>query len=316
MNPLSNDSARSRAARIGLGAAVALYLLSSIHVIRSSEQGVVLRFGAPTGSVLSPGLHFRPRLIDRVVRTEVTRTYSLEIGGGDGAAQEGGTGASASDGPRPSWVTGDTNVLAMRLVAQYRIQDPLRHLSAGPDAEGLAKRAIEAALTDVTGQLPVDDLLTRNRLVATDTVRLRAQERLDAYGAGVQVVSLGLSSIDPPEPVVRAFQDVQDARSDRERLINEARGFANETLPTARGEASTSLSRAASAANERVEMAKGDVARFDEVRRATRAAPALMRDRLYLETMERVMPQMRVLVIEGRGGSARLRVTETSKGRP
>jgi membrane protease subunit HflK len=312
--------------RVVAGGVVALYLMASIYVVKSSEVAVVLRFGAPVGTPLSPGLHARPWGIERVVRFEVTRTYTVPVGSPelDDIRAQPGLSRSAigeADAPRPepggeeapgSWVTGDTNVLSMLLVAQYQIVDPVRHLRSGLGPAGLVRRAVEAALTDVAGRMPVDDLLTRGRLIATDQTRQGAQKRLDAYGSGLQVVSLALRSIEPPAPVLAAFQDVQDARSDRERLINEARGVANETLPTARGEAGTQLSAAAALAGERVEKALGDTRRFGDVRRAAAFAPSLMRERLYLEAMEKALPRMKLLVIEGGGG--RLRLVEPSGG--
>ncbi|HEV7498536.1 MAG TPA: hypothetical protein VGQ33_00975, partial [Vicinamibacteria bacterium] len=142
-----------------------------------------------------------------------------------------------------------------------------------------------------------------------------AQDILDGYGAGVHLVSLVLRSAEPPPRVTAAFQDVQNARSDREKLINQARGYANETVPRARGEAETMTAAATAEQGRRVESAKGDAGRFESVRAAIGGAGDAFRQRVYLETLERVMPRVRVYVVEGGAGGTRLRLVQRAPAR-
>ena len=135
-------------------------------------------------------------------------------------------------------------------------------------------------------------------LTLLEEVRRGTQELLDRWQSGVAVVSVALRSVDPPPPVLAAFQDVQDAKSDRERFVNEAESYANDTLPRARGEAEALVSAAASQRRRRVEEAHGDAARFDALRREASLAPASLRARLYLETLEKVLPRMRLYVVD------------------
>jgi modulator of FtsH protease HflK len=274
--------------------------LASTYVVRPSELGVVLRFGAPRATLLQPGLHFCPRGIDRVIRVEATRVFTLDVGGPE----------RTTDLPAEGdfWLTGDTNVLGVHLVAQYQISDPARYLLRAGNAPEILRRALEAATTESLAVTGVDDILTRGRAVFLDGVRTRAQALVDGYGAGVHVVSLALRSAEPPESVIGAFKDVQDARSDREKVINQAKGYANETLPKARGDAETLTAGAAAERDRRAQTARGDAERFEAVRAAAARAPDLFRQRVYLETLERLLPRLRLYVVETKAGGTRLRL--------
>jgi membrane protease subunit HflK len=296
------------AVRIVVILALAAWVLSSVYVIRPSELAVVLRFGAPLPDLLRPGLHLCPRGVERVLRVEATRAFTLSVGFED----RGGTEAPREDA---LWLTGDTNILTVRIAIQYQISDPAQYLLRTQDPPEVLRRATETALTQVVAATGVDDILTTGRAVFVERVRRRAQEVLDGYGAGVHLVSLALRSAEPPSTVIAAFQDVQNARSDREKVINEARGYANETVPRARGDAETMTAAAAAERGRRVEAAKGDAGRFEAVRAAAGSAEAF-RQRVYLETLERVMPRVRVYVVEGGSGGTRLRLVQRAPARP
>jgi modulator of FtsH protease HflK len=290
------------AVRLALGAALAAWLAASVYVVRPSELAVVLRLGAPRPELLRPGLHLCPRGVERVIRVEATRAFTLAIGFSD----RGGTEVASDDN---LWLTGDTNILSVRVAVQYQVSDPVQYLLRTQDPPEVLRRATETALTEVMGATAVDDALTTGRAALVERVRRRAQDVLDGYGAGVHLVSLALRSAEPPTTVIAAFQDVQDARSDREKLINQARGYANETVPRARGDAETMTAAAAAEKGRRVEAAEGDARRFESVRAAAPSSDAF-RQRLYLETLERVLPRVRVYVVEGGPGGTRLRLVQ------
>ncbi len=264
---------------------------------------MVLRFGVSLPDPLRPGLHFCPRGVERVIRVEATRTFTLAIGF---------EMANGREVPLPDvlWLTGDTNILSMRLALQYQVSDPVRYLVRTQVPPEILRRATETAITECLASAAVDDILTTGRAAVLERVRKKTQVLLDTYGAGVHVVSLALRSAEPPPAVIAAFQDVQDARSDRERLVNQARGYANETVPKARGEAETLTSGAAGERNRRVEAARGDTERFTAVRAEASRAPDLFRQRVYLETLDRLMPRMRVFVTEPGEGGTRLRLVQ------
>ncbi|MHB8797062.1 MAG: FtsH protease activity modulator HflK [Thermoanaerobaculia bacterium] len=283
-----------RALAVAAGLAAAVWLLAGISALRPAQQGVVLRLGAVQPLPLGPGIHWRPAGIDRVVKVEVTRTETVPIGF---RTADGGRAM-----PLPSdegqWLTGDTNILAVQLAVQYRVARPVEWVVNGRDTAEVVRRAAESVVTGAMGVLPVDDALTGGRHTLLEEVRRGTQELLDRWKSGVAIVSVALRSVDPPPPVLAAFQDVQDAKSDRERFVNEAESYANDTLPRARGEAEALVSAAASQRQRRVEEAHGDAARFDALRREASLAPGPLRARLYLETLERVLPRMRLYVVD------------------
>jgi len=224
----------------------------------------------------------------------VTRTETVPIGF---RTAEGGT-ATSLPSDEGQWLTGDTNILAVELAVQYRVIRPVEWVVNGRDTQELVRRAAESVVTDAMGKLPVDEALTGGRLTLLEEVRRGTQELLDGWKSGVGIVSVALRSVDPPPAVLAAFQDVQNAKSDRERFVNEAESYANETLPRARGEADSLVSSAASQRQKRVEEALGDAARFEALRREASLAPGPLRARLYLETLEKVLPRMKVYVVD------------------
>jgi membrane protease subunit HflK len=288
---------------------LAVWAAASIYVVRASELAVVLRLGAPLPELLRPGLHFCPRGLERVLKIEATRAFTMPIGFAvkDGEEVAGGDAL---------WLTGDTNILSVRVVVQYQVSDPVRYLIGTEDSPEILRRATEEALTQSLAGTTVDDVLTTGRAALLERVRTRAQALLDGYGAGVHVVSLALRSVDPPVSVMAAFKDVQDARSDREKLINEASGYANETVPRARGEAETMTAGAEGERGRRIESAKGDAERFEAVRSAVSRSGDTFRHRMYLETLERLMSRMRVYVVEPGENGTRLRLVQKAAPPP
>lgn len=295
-------------ARLLVLLAFAGWCAASTYTVRPSELAVVLRFGTPVPELLRPGLHFCPRGIERVVRVEATRTFTMAVG----FEVREGKEIPLED---TLWLTGDTNVLSVRVALQYQVSDPLRYLIGTGEAPEILRRATETAITECLASAAVDDVLTTGRAALLERVRKRTQALVDAYGAGLHVVSLALRSAEPPPAVIAAFQDVQDARSDREKLVNQARGYANEVVPRARGDAETLTSGAAGERNRRVEAARGDTDRFAAVRSEASRAPELFRQRVYLETLDRLMPRMRVYVIEPGEGGTRLRLVQRAPAR-
>ncbi len=298
--------------KVALGTAgllAAVWFLSGIVALRTSQQGVVLRLGAPRPIPLMPGIHWVPFGIDRVVKVEVTKTETVPIG--FRTAEGGRTATLAAD--EGQWLTGDTNILAVELAVQYRVVRPVEWVVNGRDTQEQVRRAAESVVTDAMGKLPVDEALTAGRLTLLEEVRRGTQELLDAWQSGIGIVSVAIRSVDPPPAVLAAFQDVQNAKSDRERFVNEAESYANDTLPRARGEAGAVVSAAASQRQRRVQEALGDAARFEALRREASLAPGPLRARLYLETLEKVLPRMKVYVVD-EGTRLRLVKPEAARG--
>jgi len=293
-----------RVSLVFLAAAVAGVLLSTPFLVGPAERAVVFRFGSPLKETLGPGLSARIPLVDRIVRVEVTRTFTVSAGGA--GASPGGTAQGGS------FLTGDTNLLVADCALQFRIADPIRFLVAARDVPKVLSREGERALTEELGTSPVDDVLSAGRTALLERVRARVQREADARGLGVVVISAAWRALDPAPPVIAAFQSVQSAAADRERLQNEARAYADELVSKARGEAQALLEGTEAERVRRVETARGESNRFAALARQAAADPGLLRSRLWLETAARLVPRFTTYIIDERGGGTKLRLVRES----
>jgi len=284
------------------------YLASGVFTVPATSLAVTQAFGVIVDATVPPGVHWWwPRPIGRVDRAEVTRTFVMPVGY---LAIEDARGIR----PDPSiatWLTGDTNILQLRAKVNYRIADPAKYLFASAQPAEVLRYLAGSAFTEAVSALGVDDLLTSGRLALIERARHRTQELLDAWGIGLEVLAINLESVEPPSLVMAAFQDVQNARADRERLVSEAETYANGVVPVARGEADRTINEALAFQHQRVNRARGDAERFTKLAEEHRRAPDLLEKRLYLETAERVLPRVRRYVIDpGGDGALPIRIVE------
>ncbi|MCW5893021.1 MAG: FtsH protease activity modulator HflK [bacterium] len=291
-----------RGVRVGLGlGAFVAWVASGIYMVPPTSVAVTRLFGAVQDQAVPPGVHWWwPRPIGCVDRAEVTRTFAMPIGVRPQAKPDA-TGHDLVDPIESRWVTGDTNIIHLRSKVSWRIADPGAFLLRTQDPERLLRVAVGAAFTAATSGMPVDDILTSGRLLLREQVQRRAQGMLDGWRVGIQVLSVNLDGVDAPAPVVKAFQEVQNARADRERLVSEAEAYANTTVPVARGEAQKTLLEAKGFEDRRLNAARADADRFARLAAEHDRDPALLEKRLYLETAERVMPRVKRYVLEPGG---------------
>jgi membrane protease subunit HflK len=249
------------------------------------ELGVVMRFGKPV-RVEPPGLHFRrPYPIEEIRLPKVTRQNLIEIGM---RSREGIRGAVPV--PEESlMLTGDENIVDINFVVFWRIKDAGKYLFNIERPEITVRDVAESAMRDIVGQSDIQPLLTGARRKTEEAVQTLMQRVLDSYGAGVSIDQVQLQKVDPPNQVIAAFRDVQAARADKERLQNEAGAYANRVVPEARGEAERILQEARAYKEQVVAEASGQTARFLKVYEEYKKAPEVTRQRMYLETMERVL---------------------------
>jgi membrane protease subunit HflK len=295
------------------GAALVLMLLfaygaTGFYTVPTTSLAVTRIFGAIIDPAVPPGVHWWwPPPLGRVDRVEVTRTFLMPVGY---FLQEKVQGIP-SPAAESAWLTGDTNILQLRARVNYRIADAAKYLFDAEAPQEMLRWVAGSALTEAASALPVDDLLTSGRLALIERVRARAQELLDVWGVGIQILTVNLESVDPPASVVAAFQDVQNARADRERQMSEAETYANGILPVARGEAEGKVNEALTFANQRLDRAHADATRFAQLAIEHRRAPGLLERRLYLETAERVLPRVRRYVLDpGGDGALPVRIVE------
>jgi membrane protease subunit HflK len=286
---------------LAVGVVAALWLASGIYRVLPEEQGVVLRFGAYRETT-QPGLHYHlPTPIEWVLKPPVTRVNRTEIGI---ATEATGRSASRQQIPEESlMLTGDENIVDINMSIFWVIKDARAFLFNIRSPEATVKSAAESAVREVVGHTPIASVLSEGRgQVEADTGKL-LQTILDAYGAGIQITQVQLQKADPPQPVIDAFRDVQRARTDLERARNEAEAYRNDIVPRARGDAQKIQQDAEAYRQQVVAQAQGDAQRFLSVLAAYRAAKDVTAERLYLETMEKVLKNAnKVLIDKSAGG--------------
>ena len=275
------------------------WAITGFYRVNPQQQGVVLRFGEWVRTT-SPGLHYHlPSPIETVLTPEVTRDNRLEIGFRDIA----GRSTSRRDiADESQMITGDENIVDIDFVVFWRIADAGAYLFNLADPDETIKVAAEAVMREIIGQTAIQTVLTEGRENVQVSVCQKLQELLDEYKAGIRVREVQLLAVDPPADVIDAFNDVQRARQDRDRLKNEAEAFRNDIVPRARGEAAKLVAEAEAYAQEVVARAEGDASRFDQVYEAYKVNPEVTKERIYIETIEGVYSNIEKIIIDDENG--------------
>ena len=288
--------------------AVAMWFMSGFFRVQSEELGVILRFGKYVKTV-QPGLNYHwPYPIETVELPKALRVSTISIGMTliDDPARRGRT---MRDVPEESlMLTGDENIVDVDFTVLWRIKpDPGgvgNYLFNIQNPEGTVKAVAESAMREVIGRSEIQPILTGARTVTEANVQDLMQKTLDGYGSGILVQQLQMQKVDPPAQVIDAFRDVQAAQADLQRLQNEAQTYANRVVPDAKGRAAQILQVAEGYKQQAVAEAKGQSARFLKVYDEYKKAPDVTRQRIYLETMERVLGGAEKLVYDGGGSSS------------
>ena len=284
---------------------LALWLFSGLYRVQPNQQGIELVFGRFTGVPTEPGLHWNyPSPIGSVIKPDVTRENRVEVGyrsSGDGS----GRSSVTRDVPEESqMITGDENIVDIDFVVFWRIADAGDFLFNLQDPAETVKMAAESAMRDAIGKRPIQVALTEGRQLIESTVQEDLQSLLTEYGAGVSVRQVQLLAVDPPKQVIDAFNEVQRARQDKDRLKNEAETFRNDVVPRARGEAAQMIEEADAFRQEVTNRAIGDADRFESVYKAYSAAKEVTQKRIYLETMEEVLGNVNKIIIDSADGGS------------
>jgi membrane protease subunit HflK len=284
-----------------LGVIVLILIFTSFYTVGPEQIGVVLRFGKYVRST-DPGLHFRiPFGIERVTKVPVQRQLKEEFGfrslSGSGQTQYSQRGYEGES----NMLTGDLNAADVEWVVQYRIVDPYKFLFRVRSVRETFRAMSEATMRTVVGDRTVSEVLTIGRQEIADLVELDLQALCDQYETGIKVDQVVLQDVNPPDPVKPSFNEVNQAQQEREKLINEAQSEYNRVIPRARGEALQTIEQAQGYALDRVNRARGDSARFVAIYDAYRKAPDVTRKRIYLETMNEVLPKVerKIIVDDG-----------------
>jgi membrane protease subunit HflK len=284
-NPLAARTALVRRlldVRVIAGALAMAYILSGIYVVSANEQAVVVRLGRVQDSRVPSGVHWAwPAPIARVYKLRVRESKRMTLG---------------LDGSEPvnraQFLTGDSNVLNIRVIVQFAISDPAAFLFRAVDVNTLVGNATRGALSQVVAGTRVDDLLTTEKVAVQERVQALAGATVTRYECGVTLLGVSLDSIVPPEEVVDAFRLVAAAQSDSDRIVREAESYANGVVPVARGDAAKTGEDAQVYNTQMVNTAIGDASRFTGLATEYARAPRDTSTRLYLETMDEVLPKI------------------------
>lgn len=294
-----------------LGLAVVFWLLTGIYMVGPDEVGVIRTFGAYTHQT-QPGLNWHyPYPIQTVRTPKVTEVKRIEIG-----FRTTRNGQYRTVEKESLMLTGDENIVDAELIVQYRIKEPENYLFKIVEPELTVREASEASLRTIVGMNNIDETLTTGKYRIQEEAKKQIQAILDKYQSGIQVVAAQLQDVSPPKQVIAAFKDVASAKEDKNRLINQAEGYRNDVIPKARGEAEAMIRGAEGFKESRIKRAEGDVAKFNAVLKEYRKAKDITRERLYLETMEKVLPGVEKVIVPDKdsGNMLNLLNLTTSKG--
>lgn len=271
---------------------VITFFFSLWFTVAPEEVGVVMRFGKYTRTV-NPGLNFKlPFGIENVYKVPVERQLKLEFGFRTTTPGVRTQYAPVKYQEESLMLTGDLNAAEVEWIVQYRISDPYKFLFRVRNAVQTFRDVNEAIMREVIGDRTVDEVLTVGRQEVASTVAVKLQELANQYEMGIKVEQVVLQDVNPPEAVKGAFNEVNEAQQEREKLINQAWSEYNRVIPRARGEADRTIEKAKGYAMERVNMASGEATKFKAIFKEYLQAKEVTRQRIYLETMHDVMQQV------------------------
>ncbi|PIQ36253.1 MAG: FtsH protease activity modulator HflK [Lysobacterales bacterium CG17_big_fil_post_rev_8_21_14_2_50_64_11] len=291
-------------------------VLSAFYTVQPEQRAVVKRFGAVV-NIADPGLHFKlPFGIDQVQLVATERVLKEEFGFRTiGESQP--TRYADSELPDESlMLSGDLNMIDAEWVVQYRIADPVKFLYAMREPVRTLRDISESVMRRAVGNRLGSDVLTTARTEIAESVELEIQQAMDRYDNGIRIVTVQLQDVVPPKAVRPAFNEVNEARQERERMINEATKQANQRVPLARGQANRVIAEAEGYATERVNNALGETARFRSILAEYRSAPDVTRTRMYLETLNQVLPDVGQVLVMQKGQVSPLPLLNLRDARP
>jgi membrane protease subunit HflK len=276
----------------------------SFFQVETEEEGVVTRFGKHVRTV-TPGLKMKVPFIEKVYKVPVERQKKQEFGF---RTQQSGvrtsysrTGSVTED--EAIMLTGDLNLANVQWVVQYRVSDPYNYLFKVRNPDNTLRDLSEAVTRQIVGDRTVNEVLTVGRAEIASEVKILLQEMSREYSLGIEIAQVVLQDINPPEPVKQAFNAVNEAQQERETLINQAKSEYNKVIPRARGEAEETIQKAKGYATMRVNNAQGEVARFNALYDEYIMAPEVTKRRIYLETLQGVLPKLGDKIITSENGN-------------
>lgn len=322
------------------GLFLAVYFLSGVYTVAPGEEAVARLFGKDVQEQITEGLHYYlPWPFGVVEKVNVMEIRRVDIGvsmkeeptlfpkkksspppapsGEEGGHGTHGTHSEKAEKVEPlrppplssknQYLTGDENILEIKMNVQYRIKDAAAYLFNTNLPDSFVPYVIRAAVSEIFGKMQVDDLLTVAKSQIQKSIAQKAQTMLDEYRTGLSVLNVNFQEVNPPQEVAQAFRDVASAKEEREEKINKAQGYSNAVVPEARGKAQKAVSDGEGYSEEVVNLARGDAERFLAMFREYQKAKKITEYRLYLETMERVLSKANKFVVDSKKESVNLK---------
>ena len=289
---------------------ILLWLATGVYIVGPDEVGVVRTFGKFT-RVVQSGLNWKfPAPIETVNTPKVTEVKRIEIG-----FRTLKNGQYRTVEKESLMLTGDENIVDAEMIVQYKIKDPVAYLFRIVGPELTVREAAEASLRTVVGRNKIDETLTTGKFTIQEETKNQLQSVLDNYNSGIHVVAVQLQDVSPPKEVIGAFKDVASAKEDKNRMINQAEGYRNDVIPKARGEAEAMIRDAEGFKESRVKRAEGDATKFTTILKEYRKAKSITEKRLYLETMEKVLPDIEKIIVPDKDSGNMLNLLNLNTGK-
>jgi len=302
--------------KVIMAVAVIIILLSianaAIYTIKPGEKGVILRLGK-FNAITDPGLNLKIPLLDDLIKVDIETIRKEEFGFRTKQAGQRTIYDKSSFDAESLMLTGDKNVIDVEWIVQYKVRDPFNFVFKVTDVRQAVRDVSETAMRRIVGNMDFDYVLS-NREVLAAKAGQELQDVLNTYETGVDILTVQLQDVNPPETVKPAFNEVNEAEQDMKRLVNEAEEAYNRVIPKARGDAKKVFEEAHGYAVERVNDAKGNTARFIAVLKEYRAAKDVTRRRLYLETMQDILPSVNDIYVIDKDQRSILPFLDVSRG--
>lgn len=286
-----------------VGFVAIMAVLSSFFTVETEEVGVIMRFGKYVDEA-KPGLNFKVPFIDQVEYVPVQRQLKQEFGYRTTSAGVNSSYRKAGYGGESLMLTGDLNLGDVEWVVQYRIDNPFNYLFKVRNADETLRDISEAAMRQIVGDRTVNEVLTVGRAEVATEVEVILQAISNEYEMGIKIEQVVLQDANPPDPVKPSFNGVNEAQQQRETLINQARADYNRIIPRATGEAQETIQKAEGYSLDRVNRAQGEVSRFNDLYTEYIKAPEVTKRRIFLETMQDVLPKMGQKIITDEQGNS------------
>lgn len=284
--------------KVLLGIFALIFVLTSFYTVNETEQAVITTFGKVT-SVETAGLHFKlPWPIQGVKKVAVNKTQKLIIG------------YDANDNTIPSeakMITGDFNIVNIDFFIEWKVSDPKKYLYNSDQPEYILKMVAQATARSIISSKNVDDVLTTGKTVIQAEIKEKLLKALEDYDLGIQVIDIKIQDAEPPtDEVLQAFKAVETAKQERETRINEANAYKNKSIPEAQSQADKLVRDAESYKESRINAANGEVAKFNAMYAEYEKNPSINKTRMYLETLEQILPGITVYIDTGNGSIDKL----------